>query len=108
MRLLYKPDKGRKLGELKRLSTRSEKKSIEIVLVRATESTSEQTESRAVMYARCGVVGPTIDPNAWTGIVLKHTAIKGDSPVREYARTKLVSRVPCIGICAGSLGEINL
>tara|TARA_Y100000310_G_scaffold307419_1_gene349485 strand:+ start:219 stop:479 length:261 start_codon:yes stop_codon:yes gene_type:complete len=58
-----------------------EKKSNEMLLVKAIESSIRQTESYRKTVKRCGVAGLVFSPNYSIQSLLESSVIEGDSPV---------------------------
>ena len=84
-----------------------EKKSIEILWVRATESKIGQTESLVVIHLRCGVEEPFLTQEGKLN-VLENSTLEGDSPV---CKIDLAFRGFQSTVCwksGGNLGDINL
>ena len=57
-----------------------------MLLVRATENSTRQTESAIEMWWKCGVIRRPFIPSTATRSPLERGTIKGDSPVEEPVR----------------------
>ena len=74
-----------------------EKKSIEMLLVRATEHSTMQTESLLERARRCGVISASYDPLLGTWILLEWRVLEGDNPVRVTEKGLVITWVTFTG-----------
>ena len=85
LRVLRNIPKGKQTQGSKTLQYLEEEKSIEMLLVKAIEKGTGQTESACENVQRCGVAGLSFNRIALILSLLERSAKEGDSPVRENA-----------------------